>query len=253
MLATTRSSNAGSASTGGTVSGTDTSIRGSCPQASDAMALATTSSRNTGRLTTSTAPACSRLMSSRFPTRASRRSDSASMVARNSARSLSLQATSSCNRLVAEALIDASGVRRSWETAWRSAARSGIGVGQRGGRGHLGLQPPALEGQLQLGHERPQHSLVVVVQLSTTDDEQRLRTDPEVPRDVVERRGGHVLATAGQHLPGVVGSVEQRHGIQGERGADLLHQLEHRVLLAQERGGRAGQHLCLRPGATSLA
>ena len=63
-------------------------------------------------------------MSRRLPTSTLSRSDSSSMVARNSWRAAGLQSTSSCSRLVTEALIDASGVRRSWETARRMAVRS---------------------------------------------------------------------------------------------------------------------------------
>ena len=63
-------------------------------------------------------------MSSRLPTRRLSRSASTSMASANSRRCSASHATSDWSRLVADALIDASGVRRSWLTAWRSAVRS---------------------------------------------------------------------------------------------------------------------------------
>ena len=73
---------------------------------------------------TVTAPACSRLMSSRLPTSRLSRSASVSIVSANSRRCSASHATSDWRRLVADALIEASGVRRSWLTAWSSAVRS---------------------------------------------------------------------------------------------------------------------------------
>ena len=56
-----------------------------------------------------------------------------------------VQSTSCCRRLVADALIDGSGVRRSWETARRRAVRSASVSASGRGIGGLGLQPPPLE------------------------------------------------------------------------------------------------------------
>ena len=74
--------------------------------------------------TSCSAPVCSRLMSSRLPTRWSSRSVSSSIVSRNSRVASGVQSTSRCSRLVTDALIDASGVRRSCDTAASSAVRS---------------------------------------------------------------------------------------------------------------------------------
>ena len=63
-------------------------------------------------------------MSSRFPTSELRRSLSSSIVSRNSRVASGVQSTSRCSRLVTDALIDASGVRRSCDTAASSAVRS---------------------------------------------------------------------------------------------------------------------------------
>ena len=108
----------------------------------------------------STAPAWMRLMSSRLPTRVVSRSVSSSMVSRNSARwAGSTSSTSGWRRLLADALIPASGVRRSCDTAWSRALRSSLasasaaasaawaptGAGRSSGRqlGGEGVEQPA--------------------------------------------------------------------------------------------------------------
>ena len=63
-------------------------------------------------------------MSRRLPTSEFRRSASSSMVARNSPRSASLQVISVWRRLETAALIEESGVRRSWDTALRMVDRN---------------------------------------------------------------------------------------------------------------------------------
>ena len=69
-------------------------------------------------------PASMRDMSSRLWTSRVSRSTSVLMVTRNSSCSASLQRTSRSSRLEAEALMEASGVRRSWETELSRAVRS---------------------------------------------------------------------------------------------------------------------------------
>ena len=81
------------------------------------------SSSPTGRRNTDSAPACSRLMSSRLSTRWASRSSDSSAVASSSSRSSWLHCTSCERRLVTAALAEASGVRRSWLTAASSAVR----------------------------------------------------------------------------------------------------------------------------------
>ena len=70
------------------------------------------------------APPSIRDISSRFATNRFSRSASRSMARVKLRRSSSFHCTSSWSRLLAEALIDASGVRRSWEIEERRAARS---------------------------------------------------------------------------------------------------------------------------------
>ena len=124
-LARARSRRPRSASTRGSVSGTS-----SCTEPSGAprlwSAAGKTSSRPTGTVLISRAPTWSRLMSSRLPMSALSRSVSSSIVSRNSWRASGVQSTSRCSRLVTDALTAEIGVRRSWETAASSAARSSL-------------------------------------------------------------------------------------------------------------------------------
>src|SRR3984957_14550114 len=120
-LASTRSSRPGSASTSGKPSGTAISTRSE--SSSPSSATPATSSIAVGRRNGCSDPVCSRLMSSRLPISASSRSAFCSMVASRSPWSASDHSTSVCRRLLTLALIDASGVRKSWLTAASSAVR----------------------------------------------------------------------------------------------------------------------------------
>ncbi len=124
-LATTRSRSARSATTAGRSSVTSTSTR-AARTPSPATAASTTPSNATGPTWVRTAPDWSRLMSSRFSTRVSRRSVSSSIVRSNSARWSDDQVISVWRRLLIDALMPARGVRRSWDTAWRSAPRRSL-------------------------------------------------------------------------------------------------------------------------------
>ena len=114
-----------------------------------ASALGTTSSRPTRGEPGGGDPVWIRLASSRLPTSVLSRSVSSSIVARNSAVSSAVHATSSWRRLLTAALTDASGVRRSWETAARIAVRSSLHLDQLRGLLRLPLErrgrarPPA--------------------------------------------------------------------------------------------------------------
>ena len=127
----------------GASSGTSTSTR-AVRSPRPARAAGTTSSRPTGRSASSSTPAWSRLMSSRFPTSVVSRSVSSSIVAQEL---LGLRLASTRrrpgSRLVTEALIDASGVRRSCDTACSSAVRSSFASAERGGLTGLGPEPAA--------------------------------------------------------------------------------------------------------------
>ena len=84
----------------------------------------------------------------------------ASMVPSSSSRSAADQSTSCCCKLVTAALMEASGVRRSWETACRRVRRSASVSREVLGEGHLLAQRPALQRQPELVREGPQHLLV---------------------------------------------------------------------------------------------
>ncbi len=120
-FASTRSSSPGSARSSGSPSGT--AISSLDDASSPRSATGATSSIAVGRRNGCSEPVCSRLMSSRLPMSASSRSALWSMVASSAAVSASLHCTSVCRRLLALALIEASGVRRSWLTAASSAVR----------------------------------------------------------------------------------------------------------------------------------
>ena len=121
-LATTRSSRPASASTSGRSSGMSTTTRRVVAvQQGTGDDLV---ERDRAAARRGSAPACRRLMASRLAMRSDSRSADSSMVASSSARSASVQLTSSWRRLEAAALMPASGVRRSWPTAASSAARS---------------------------------------------------------------------------------------------------------------------------------
>ena len=75
-------------------------------------------------ITSCNAPVWSRLMSSRLPIRWLSRSAPSSIVSSNSWVASGPKSTSCCSRLLTEALIDDSGVRRSCDTAASNAVRS---------------------------------------------------------------------------------------------------------------------------------
>ena len=121
-LPSTRSSRPGSAMTTRAAGSRLQSTRSGSVTA--ATAAGTTSPRSTGRGEATSAPACSRDMSSRLPMRASSRSAESSMAASSSASSSGEKVTSDERRLPIAALMPASGVRRSCETADSSAVRA---------------------------------------------------------------------------------------------------------------------------------
>ena len=92
--------------------------------ASPRSASGTTSSNAVGRRNGCSEPVCTRLMSSRLLISPSSRSEPSSIVASKVSSSSADHFTSSWRRLEIAALIDASGVRRSWLTAVSSAVRT---------------------------------------------------------------------------------------------------------------------------------
>ena len=74
-------------------------------------------------------------------------------------------------RLEIDALIDASGVRRSCDTACSSAGPQGVGGGQVGGPAGLVRQALALGGRGDLGGEGVEHPLVLARQRAAGEGE----------------------------------------------------------------------------------
>ena len=122
-LAMARSRSTGSVQmrgSGDSMSTTTSSPRG--PRLSTAVSMSSFTSVLWSR--TSIEPVWSRLMSRRFSTRLFSRSDSSSMVCKRIRVSSGPKVSCSESRLDDAALIEASGVRRSWLTAARRAERS---------------------------------------------------------------------------------------------------------------------------------
>ncbi len=100
-------------------------------------------------------------MSRRLPTSAFRRSASSSIVCRNSRRASGVQSTSSWSRLVTDAFTAEIGVRRSWDTADSSAARSSLAAARVPGRPGFGLELTDLDRGRELLGERVEHALIL--------------------------------------------------------------------------------------------
>ncbi len=192
-------------------------------------------------------------MSRRLPTTRFNRSLWVSMARMNSRRSASLHVMSGWSRLVADALMAASGVRRSCDTACEQRRPQGIGVGQLGRLGRLGLQPAPLQGEGQLREEAAQEALVLGAELAPAHDEHGGAVADEVPPLALERIGGHVGSGGGVDDPSVVALRQDGHAVERERGAELVEEVGERVRLADQRGRRSCQHLRLGPGAQGLA
>ena len=154
-----------------------------------------------GRVRTSSAPVCSRLMSSRLSTSAASLSSDSSAVSSSSSRSSADHSTSRLSRLVTTALTVASGVRRSWPTAASSAVRillasaSGAACGRRLG------QPLPLQHDGRLRRERADEPLVVGVQRPPLQGERELVAHRDDGVRLV-RPWARRVAGEGHHGPG---------------------------------------------------
>ena len=159
-LASARSSSAPSADTVGQRLG-DVDLDGAPAAPRLATAANTVSSTPVGRSSTVSADACSRLMSSRLPTRSVSRSVSSSIVRWNSSTSSGAQSMSRWRRLEIDALIDASGVRRSWDTACSSEPRSVFAAARPAALPASPCSRSRSAARRDLGGERVEHALVV--------------------------------------------------------------------------------------------
>ena len=171
-------------------------------------------------------------MSSRLPTSALSRSLSSSIVSRNSVVASSVHSTSRCSRLVTDALIDASGVRRSCDTAASSAVRSSFASAS-----------PAAAATSARNRRRSTAICTWAANDRSTSrsssDERRRRTTtscsagPIGTANTASRRGGrHRLAGLRLHVVRARRSParEHRHRVGRERGAELRDELRQRIL-----------------------
>ena len=143
-------------------------------------------------------------MSSRLPTRWSRRSAPSSMPASSSASSSSDQATSSERSEETAALMPASGVRRSWLTAASSAVRMRLPSASSRACSASSGQPLAVQDDGGLGGEGGQHPAVLGGQHPAGQGERHVVADRHVDVGVL----GAVDRAAGPTLPAQVHGVD---------------------------------------------
>ena len=152
------------------------------------------------------APACSRLMSSRFSTSRVSRSSDSSAVASSSSRSSSSNSTSWLRRLVTAAFAEASGVRRSWLTAESSAVRSRSASAERPGGGGLLGEPLLAQRDGGLGGERLDDPPVGGRQRWPRRTRVRSGRRPGPSTSPSSGAQARLLADAGRDPPGVASS-----------------------------------------------
>ena len=177
------------------------------------------------------------------------RSDSSSIVARNSVDLLGVPRTSCWRRLLTAALIEASGVRRSWETAARIAVRSSLTSASSAASRRLALQARGRGPRRRAAPRTPPGPAVRrpagAARGSRATHPRRGRC-VSVPSSGVGRRTGSPAAPR-RSTPRRRSARSTRHGVQTERGTEVLDQAGQRVVLGDEPAGETGERLGLRP------
>ena len=191
-------------------------------------------------------------MSSRLPTRRLSRSVSSSMVRRNSFVAAGVQATSRCMRLVTDALIDASGVRRSWRHGLEQRRAQRVGLSEQ--RRPMPPRPAAGAGssaERQLRGEGLQDPLVVGGERRPDEGEPRVLPEVDDGIRILGRRR-HRLTGAGLPAPSPR-FVPHEHGrrLQVEGGQQPGEHRRQWIPLTEETGRHPGQRLGL--GASAAA
>ena len=97
--------------------------------------------------------------------------------------------------------MEASGVRRSWETARSSAVRSSLAWASALGGGRLGLELAAVEGDGQLVGEGPQDVAVLAAQVGAVDGEDGVVVQERRCRSPARAARGAVLAGGDLGVP----------------------------------------------------
>ena len=154
MLASARSSSAGSAATSGSVSGTSTSTLGRVARRGWPARRRRRRRRPPGSICTPSIPACSRLMSSRLTMSAVSRSASSSMVLANDSTSSAVHSTSRAEQAGGRRLDVGERAAQVVGDGGEEGVAEVVGLGQRVGPGGLGLQPQRRLGQPELRDER---------------------------------------------------------------------------------------------------
>ena len=189
-------------------------------------------------------------MSSRLPTRSSRRSVSSSMVPRNSRVASSVQSTSRWRRLVTDALIDANGVRRSWDTARSSDTRSSSALARSNASSARSSWPAARAAEASCSASTSARDRIASAARADAcstrtaheraDDEEDAEGERVLPvRDgePVERRGEEPVGAQGADHRGGDG----RAHATDRRDDDHEQQVEEQLARQAERAAQVGQ------------
>ena len=190
-------------------------------------------------------------MSSRFRTSTVRRSVSCSMVARNSSICAGDHVTSRWRRLDADALMPASGVRRSCDTAWSSAERSSSVRARRSARPASAARWRRTTAAPSCAVKAPSTRQVLVPEGAPVEGDHDLGA-VEGTHDVggvgVDRRPP---ARARLRQPRRARAAQDSHAVDIEGVPQVLDEVGDRVGLGQ-RARQAGQVLGLRGGPCRL-
>ena len=180
-------------------------------------------------------------MSSRLSTRLVRRSVSSSTVSRNSAVSSGVHVTSGWRRLLTDALIPASGVRRSWDTACRSALRSSFASARAVASAACAWRRRRSRAADEVGGEGVEHPAVLGGEVATREREHEF--PPTAWTSSASRGRAHADAIRRLDCPPSVVPPQQRDSREPEGSAEVRHQRRERIGVdhaARQRRQRLG-------------
>ena len=187
-------------------------------------AAGTTSSSGVGASAGCTTPAWIRLMSRRLPTSAVSRSVSVvDRLRRTRRRRRSDQSTSRWRGSMHDALIEASGVRRSCETACSSALAARCESARPRARPASTREPAVLEHRGELGGEGVEDQLVLGGDARTVEGEHDVRRSAPRPSPRHPGRRQPAVPGGGLDLPTRARRPAQhRRAVERERGSQVL-------------------------------
>ncbi len=117
----------------------------------------------------------------------------------------------------------------------------GVGLGEAGRSGGIGLEPPSVQREGEVRQERAQHPLVIGRELGAPQHEDRAAVLRQIPPLAVERFRRWVLARRCIEDPSVIAVGEQGDRVERERAAQLVEQSGDGVGLADEDAAGTGQ------------